>query len=140
MAAHPVGGRENLILVFEAQSEREQDLPLGIHAAVHTFFDTVNCPKGDFRFTRKLSLCHQAIFTKLSDAILPNRVRFINFHSVLLARQLGSEGFSGMSQLLGVSTEHRISLVGMRSWSSGLVGSSNLEKFRWRRGMHDQGA
>ena len=138
--ARPVGGRKHLIFVFEAQSESEQDLSLGVHAAVHTLFDTVDRPKRDLRFARKLGLCHQAIFTKLSNSILSNRVRFINFHSALLARHLCSEGFSESSQLLVVSTEHRISLVGMRPWSSRLVGDARCEKFRWRRGMRDQGA
>jgi len=133
-----ISGREHLIFVFEAQSESEQDLPLGIHAAVHTLFDTVNRPKGDFGFTRKLGLCHQAIFAELSNAILSNRVRFINFHNALLDRQLCSEGFSKLGQLFVVSTERRISLVGMRPWSSRLVGSSSFEKFQCRRGMRDQ--
>jgi hypothetical protein len=118
-----------LILVFEAQSESEQDLPLGIHAAVHTLFDTVDRPERDLRFARKLGLGHQTIFAKLSNAILSNRVRFINFHNALLARQLCSEGFSKLGQLLVVSTDRRISLVGMRSWSSRLVGSASFEKF-----------
>jgi hypothetical protein len=138
--AHPVGGREYLIFVFEAQAKSEQDLPLGIHAAVHSLFDTVNRSKGDLRFTRKLGLRHQAIFTKLSNAILSNRVRFINFHSALLARHLCSGGFSESSQLLVVSTERRISLVGMGSWSGGLDGKANFEKFRRGRGMRDLGA
>jgi len=138
--AHPVGGREYLIFVFEAQSKSEQDLPLGIHAAVHSLFDTVNRPKGNLCFARKLGLSHQAIFTKLSNAILSNRVRFINFHSALLARHLCSEGFSESSQLLVVSTERRNSLVGMRPWSSRLVGSASLEKLRCRRGMRGPGA
>jgi hypothetical protein len=140
VAHHPVDGRENPILVFEAQSESEQDLPLGIHAAVHTLFDTVNRPKGDFCFTRKLGLSHQAVFTKLSNAILSNRARFINFHSALLARQLFSGGFSELGQLLVVSTDRRISLVGMRPWSSGLVGNSSLEKRFCHRGMRGPGA
>ena len=138
--AHAVGGREYLVFVFEAQSESEQDLPLGIHAAVHALFDTVNRPKSDFCFTRKLRLCHQAIFTKLSNSILSNRVRFINFHGALLARQLCSGGFSELGQLLVVSTERRISLVGMRPWSSGLVGNPSLEKLCCRRGMRDRSA
>jgi hypothetical protein len=125
----PISGREHLILVFEAQSESEQDLPLGIHAAVHTLFDTVDRPERDLRFARKLGLGHQTIFAKLSNAILSNRVRFINFHNALLARQLCSEGFSKLGQLFVVSTDRRISLVGMRSWSSRLVGSASFEKF-----------
>lgn len=138
--ARPVGGRKHLVLVFEAQSESEQDLPLGIHAAVHALFDTVDRPERDLCFSRKLGLGHQAIFTKLSNAILSNRVRFINFHSALLARHLSSESFSESSQLLVVSTEHRISLVGIRFWSSWPVGDSRLEKLCYRREMRDPGA
>ena len=138
--ARPVGGRKHLIFVFEAQSESEQDLSLGVHAAVHTLFDTVNRPKRDLCLARELGLCHQAIFTKLANPILSSRVRFSNFHSALLARHLCSEGFSESSQLPVISTEHRISLVGMRPWSSRPVGNTRLEKFRWRREMRDQGA
>jgi hypothetical protein len=136
----PISGREYLILVFEAQSESEQDLPLGIHATVHTLFDTVDRPERNLRFARKLGLGHQAIFAKLSNSILSNRVRFINFHNALLAQQHCSGGFSELGQLLVVSTERRISLVGMRPWSSGLVGSPSLEKLCCRRGMRDRSA
>jgi GTP cyclohydrolase II len=87
----PVGGREHLVLVFEAQSECEQDLPLRIHPAVHALFDTVDRPKRDFRFARKLGLGHQTIFAQFSNSILSNRVRFINFHNALLALQICSE-------------------------------------------------
>jgi hypothetical protein len=100
----------------------------------------VDRPKGDLGFAGKLGLCHQAVFTKLSDAILSNRVRFINFHSALLARHLLSEGFSELSQLFVVSTERRISLVGMRSWSGGLDGKASFEKLHRGRGMRDLGA
>jgi hypothetical protein len=45
-----------------------------------------------------------------------------------------------LSQLLVVSTELRISLVGMRPWSSALVGDASSEKLCCRRRMRGQSA
>src|SRR5262245_30907436 len=50
--------REHVILVFEAHAEREQDLALGVHAAVHALLDTVDRAKGDLGLPRELGLRH----------------------------------------------------------------------------------
>jgi len=86
--ADSVRRRKHLVLVFEAQSESEKDLPLGIHAAIHTLLDTVDRAKCDLCFSGELCLSHQSVFTQLADSILSNRLRFINFHGALLARLL----------------------------------------------------
>ena len=44
--------RKNQFLVFKAQTERQKDLPLGIHAAVHPLLDAVNRSESYFCSSR----------------------------------------------------------------------------------------
>ncbi len=69
----PPNGREDLILVLEAETEREQDLALGIHSTVHSLLDAVNRPKSDLGLPGELRLGHQSVLTQLSNSILVNR-------------------------------------------------------------------
>ncbi len=72
--ARRVRRRKDLILVLESQAERKEDLPLGVHAAVHALFDAVNRAKRDLGFAGQLRLGHQAILSQLPNAILSNRM------------------------------------------------------------------
>ena len=61
--------RKHQFLVFKAQAERQKDLPLGIHAAVHPLLDAVNRSESHFGSSRELRLGHELVLTHLSDAI-----------------------------------------------------------------------
>jgi hypothetical protein len=99
--ADPVRRREHLILVFEAQPQREKDFPLGIHAAIHTFLDAMDRAKRDLGLSGELCLSHQSVFTQLANSILLNRLRFINFHFALLARLLEIQRYLGIESTIG---------------------------------------
>ena len=61
--------REHEFLVVETQAECEKNLPLGIHATVHSLLDAVDRSKRNFRPSCQLGLCHQPMLTHLSDPI-----------------------------------------------------------------------
>ena len=61
--------REHEFLVVETQAECQENLPLGIHAAVQPLLDAVDRSKRNFRPSCQLSLSHQLMLTHLSDPI-----------------------------------------------------------------------
>src|SRR5262245_26151985 len=103
--------REDLVLVLEAQAEREQDLALGVHAAGHTLLDAVDRAKGDPRLAGELRLGHESILPQLAHPVRLHRlgpVRFHASHSSARPRDLA------FVSAVHVSTGRRISLELMR--------------------------
>src|SRR5262245_31990953 len=76
--------REHLILVLEAQAEREQDLALGVHAAVHALLHAVDRAEGDPRLAGELRLGHESILPQFAHPVRLHLgpVRFHAWHSL----------------------------------------------------------
>lgn len=60
---------EHQLLVFKTQTQRQENLPFGIHAAIHALLDAMNRSKSNFRSTGQLGLSHELVLTHLANAI-----------------------------------------------------------------------
>src|SRR5262245_22936082 len=61
--------RPDLVLVLEAQAQRQQDLPLGVHATVHALFDRMDRAQRHARLLGELRLGHEPILAELAHPI-----------------------------------------------------------------------
>lgn len=120
-------GREDLILVFEAHSESEQDLALGIHAAVHALFDAVNGAKRDLGLPGQLRLRHEPVLAQLTYSVR-------TFPGVAHVAFPQSSRGSALWQLQGISDELRISLEKIGAWRIGRALDRILPKALVSRG------
>ena len=114
---HTPDGREDLVFVFETQTQRKEDLALRVHPAIHPFLNAVDRPKCDFGLPSELRLGHQPILTQLTDSILMSQTSLTAFHTFELPQSPDPESQPGIGVNLDtVSTEFRISLEKIRPW------------------------
>ena len=113
----PSNGRKDLILVLEAETEREENLALGVHTTVHALLYAVNRPKRDLGLSSELRLGHQSVLTQLSNSILVNRNGLYAVHTFELPQSPNPEMLLGIGvNLDAISTKLWISLEKMSPW------------------------
>ena len=89
-------GGENQISVLKSKTQREEDLALCVHPAVHAFFHAVDRPKSNVSLPGELGLRHQLVLSQFAHAIAglsPYNFRIIHVTVSLLSRTVYSEIF-----------------------------------------------
>src|SRR5688572_3645874 len=114
LARHHASRREHVVLVLEPQTEREQDLALRVHPAVHALLDAVDRAQRDLRLASQLCLRHQPVLAQLADPVHADRLRTIALHAHPPPSVGGQP--TGLDSTESVSSVPGFSLGKMRSW------------------------